>query len=147
MTVNRISDRIAGAILLALAVWYWVEAGSYVVRYGDPAGPSFFPRVVAVPMGLFALFLVIKPDADPVWFRWPQVMAQLATLAVLVGYPLAIEPLGFPISTLVATLLLARILGATWLKALALGVGVGFGLFFLFDMGFGLPLPTGPILG
>lgn len=147
MTISRLSDRIAGAFLLALAIWYWVEAGSYMVRFGDPAGPSFFPRVVAVPMGLFALFLVIKPDADPVWFRWPQVLAQLMTLGVLVGYPLLIEPVGYPISTLVATMLLARILGATWLHALVLGLAVGFGLFFLFDIFFGLPLPTGPLFG
>ncbi|WP_349371725.1 tripartite tricarboxylate transporter TctB family protein [Salinarimonas sp.] len=147
MAQSRWSDRIAGAIFLALAIWYWIEAGSYAVRFGDPAGPSFFPRMVAVPMGVFALFLIVRPDADPVWFRWPQVLAQAATLAVLFGYPMAIEPLGFPISTLIATMLLAKILGATWLQAVLLGAGMGFGLFFLFDAGFGLPLPAGPIFG
>lgn len=147
MAQSRWSDRIAGAIFLALAIWYWIEAGSYAVRFGDPAGPSFFPRLVAAPMGLFALFLILRPDTDPVWFRWPQVLSQAATLAILFAYPVAIEPLGFPLSTLIATTLLAKILGATWLQAVLLGAAMGFGLFFLFDAGFGLPLPAGPIFG
>lgn len=147
MAQTRWSDRVAGAIFLALAIWYWIEAGSYAVRFGDPAGPSFFPRLVAVPMGVFALFLILRPDADPVWFRWPQLLNQAGTLAVLFGYPVAIEPLGFPISTLIATMLLAKILGGTWLQAIGLGIAMGFGLFFLFDAGFGLPLPAGPIFG
>ncbi|GGK21181.1 tripartite tricarboxylate transporter TctB family protein [Salinarimonas ramus] len=147
MAQARWSDRIAGVIFLALAIWLYVEAGSYAVRFGDPAGPSFFPRLVAVPMGLLALVLILRPDADPTWFRWPQILSQAAMLAVLFGYPLAIEPLGFPLSTLIASALLAKILGATWLQALALGAGLGFGLFFLFDAVFGLPLPTGPLLG
>lgn len=145
MAQTRWSDRVAGAILLALAIWYWVEAGSYAVRFGDPAGPSFFPRMIAVPMGLFALFLILRPDPDPVWFRRSQILGQAAMLAVLFGYPVAIEPLGFPLSTLVATTLLGRIMGSTWLQAVLLGLGVGFGLFFLFDAGFGLPLPAGPL--
>lgn len=147
MAQSRWSDRIAGAIFLALAIWYWIAAGTYAVRFGDPAGPSFFPRMIAVPMGVFALFLILRPDADPVWFRKSQLFGQAATLAVLFGYPLAIVPIGFPLSTLVATMLLAKILGARWLQALGLGAATGFGLFFLFDLVFGLPLPAGPILG
>lgn len=144
---SRVGDRIAGAILLALAIWYWWEAGRYSVSFGDPAGPSFFPRLLAYPMGLFALVLIVKPDPDPVWFRWPHVMGQIATLAILVVYPLVIEPIGFPIATALAAALLARILGATWLQAVLSGLGMGLGLFLLFDGIFGLPLPTGPLFG
>tara|TARA_R100001086_G_scaffold186528_2_gene104621 strand:- start:237 stop:698 length:462 start_codon:yes stop_codon:yes gene_type:complete len=143
----RLSDRIAGAILLALAIWYWIAAGGYSVAYGDPAGPSLFPRMVAVPLGLFAAFLIVKPDPDPVWFRWPHVWGQIAMLAVLIVYPIILEPAGFPLSTSVAALLLARILGASWLQAVITGLVIGFGLFFLFDGVFGLPLPTGPLFG
>lgn len=143
----RLSDRIAGTILLALAIWYFVQAGSYAVEFGDPAGPVLFPRAVAVPTGLLALFLILRPDPDPVWLRWPNAIAQGATLVVLIGYPLLIEPLGFPLSTTLGATLLARILGGSWLASVLSGLVMGFGLFFLFDWGFGLPLPTGPIFG
>ena len=144
---SHLSDRIAGTILLVVAVLYWWHAGSYAVSFGDPAGPSLFPRVVAVPFGLLSLYLILRPDPDPMWLQWPQAARQVALLAVLVLYPLAIEPMGFPISTFLGTLLLAIILGATWLQAVLTGLGVGLGLFFLFDGFFGLPLPPGPIFG
>ena len=144
---SPLSDRIAGTILLVVAVLYWWHAGSYAVSFGDPAGPSLFPRVVAVPFALLSLYLILRPDPDPVWFHWPQAARQGALLAVLLIYPLAIEPMGFPISTFLGTLLLSTILGATWLQAVLTGLCVGLGLFFLFDAFFGLPLPPGPIFG
>lgn len=146
-TRGRWSDRVAGAILLALALWYWWEAGSYQVAFGDVAGPSLFPRVVAVPFALLALAILLKPDPDPVWLRWPAAARQAGALAVLIGYPLAIEPLGFPIATFLACLPLSLVLGASWLQATLSALAIALGLFFLFDGVFGLPLPPGPLLG
>lgn len=143
----RLSDRIAGVILLALAIWFFVQAGSYKVGFGDPAGPALFPRVVVVPTGLFALFMSLKPDPDPVWFRWPHALGQVATVVILLVYPMLIEPLGFPLSTTLGAALLARILGGSWLASVVSGLAMGFGLFLLFDIVFGLPLPAGPIFG
>ena len=143
----RLSDRIAGAILLALAVWFWFQAGAYKVEFGDPAGPSLFPRAVAVPTALLAIVLIVRPDPNPEWLRWPSVLSQIATLVILIGYPLVIEPMGFPLSTTLAAALLSLILGGGWLQSVLLALGIGFGLFFLFDRGFGLPLPVGPIFG
>ena len=143
----RLSDRIAGTILLALAVWFWIHAGTYTVGFGDPAGPSLFPRAVAVPTALLAAVLIFRPDPNPEWLRWPHVLGQIATLVILVAYPMLIEEMGFPLSTALGAALLARILGGGWLQAVLSGLAIGFGLFFLFDWGFGLPLPTGPIFG
>ncbi len=144
---SRLSDRIAGTILFVLAIWYWWQAGSYAVSFGDPAGPSLFPRVVAVPFALFALFLIVRPDPDPEWLRWPAAAKQIGALVVLFGYPMAIEPLGFPIATFVACLPLSMILGGSWLQATLASLGISVGLYFLFDGVFGLPLPPGPLFG
>lgn len=144
---GRLSDRIAGAILLALAIWYWWQAGSYSVNFGDPAGPSLFPRVVAVPFALLALFLIVKPDPSPTWFRWPNAARQIGGLVVLFTYPQLIEPAGFPIATFLAVLPLSLILGGTWLQATGTAIVVAIGLYFLFDGFFGLPLPPGPVFG
>jgi len=144
---GRRSDRIAGAILVALAIFYWWGAASYRVGFGDPAGPSLFPRVVAVPMGVIALFLLIRPDPDPVWFRWPAMARQAGALLVLFAYPMLIKPLGFPASTFLAVVPLSLILGGSWLQAVLSGLGISVVLFFIFDRFFGLPLPPGPFFG
>jgi putative tricarboxylic transport membrane protein len=144
---GRLSDRVAGAILFALAVWFWWEAGTYKVAFGDPAGPSLFPRVVAVPFALLALVLIVRPDPDPDWLKWPAAAKQFGALIVLFGYPMAIQPLGFPIATFLACLPLSMILGGSWLQATLASLGIALGLYFLFDGLFGLPLPPGPIFG
>ena len=144
---GRLSDRLAGIVLLVLAVWYWITAGDYTVAFSDPAGPSLFPRVIAVPLGLLALFPILKPDPDPEWFHWPQALGQAGTVATLLIYPLMLEPLGFPLATTIGTTVLSRILGGSWLQAVVCGLVVGFGLYVLFNFGFGLPLPAGPIFG
>ena len=143
----RMSDRIAGAIFLALAVWCWITAAEYAVDFSDPAGPALFPRMIALPLGLLSLFLIIRPDSDPGWLKWPQAAGQIATVIVLFVYPALLESAGFPLATILATLVLAKILGASWLQAALCGIAVGFGVFILFDWGFGLPLPIGSILG
>lgn len=144
---GRMSDRIAGTILFVLAVWYWWDAGNYTVSFGDPAGPSLFPRVVAVPFALLALVLIVRPDPDPEWFKWPAAARQVGAVLVLFAYPMAIQPLGFPIATFAACLPLSMILGGSWLQATLASLGIAVGLYFLFDGLFGLPLPPGPIFG
>lgn len=145
--MTHLSDRVAGTILFVLAIWYWWQAGSYAVSFGDPAGPSLFPRVVAVPLALFSLALIFRPDPDPVWLRWPAAVKQIGAVVVLFAFPMMIEPLGYPVATFAACLPLALILGATWLQATLTSLATGAGLYFLFDGVFGLPLPAGPFFG
>lgn len=145
--MTRLSDRVAGTILFVLAIWYWWQAGSYAVSFGDPAGPSLFPRVVAVPFAIFSLVLVFRPDPDPIWLRLPSAFKQIAAVIVLFAFPLLIEPLGYPVATFAACFPLALILGATWLQATLTSLATGAGLYFLFDGVFGLPLPAGPFFG
>ncbi|RMH49402.1 MAG: tripartite tricarboxylate transporter TctB family protein [Alphaproteobacteria bacterium] len=145
--IRGLSDRVAGAILFALAIWFWWQAGSYAVAFGDPAGPSLFPRVVAVPMALFSLVLILRPDPDPVWLRWPAAARQGAALAILLVYPLMLRPLGFPAATFLAVLPLALLFGARVMPAVVTALAIAGGLFVIFDTLFGLPLPLGPLSG
>ncbi|MGF1554108.1 MAG: tripartite tricarboxylate transporter TctB family protein [Paracoccaceae bacterium] len=143
---GRLADRVAGAILLVLAAAFWWQAGAYSVAFGDPAGPSLFPRVVAVPLGLLSLFLIVRPDPNPDWPGLPAGLRMGAAVAVLLVYPQIIEPLGFPAATFLASLPLALILGAGWQPAVAVSAAIGAGLYVVFDLVFGLPLPAGPFL-
>lgn len=139
-----LSDRIAGAVILALAAWYWWVAEGFSESFGDPVGPAAFPQMVAVPTAAFALFLILRPDPDPVWIHVPGVWRQLATVATLFAYPYLIEPLGFPAATFLAGAALSRVLGAGWLAAALTGAALGPGLYILFDPLLGLPLPLLP---
>lgn len=138
------SDRITGVLFLALAVWYGITAGSFEQGFGDPVGPAAFPQLLSVPLGVFALYLVLRPDPEPDWPRAGALVRQAVMLVVLVGYPFLLEPLGFPLSTALALLLMSLQLGARPVPALVGAVGLAVGLFVLFDTLLGLHLPMLP---
>ena len=140
------SDRIAGLIMLVLAIWYGWTAGSYEASFGDPLGPAAFPRMLAFPAGILSLFLILRPDPEPDWVLGRPALKQLATLAVLVSYAFALVPLGFVLATALAVAILGRLLGAGWGKAVVSGVVMSVSLFVVFDMLLGLPLPLYPAL-
>lgn len=140
------SDRLFGAVFFFVATALWIGAGGIVVGFGDQVGPVLFPRMIAVPMGLLSLYLVLKPDPDPAWPRGRMLLIQALLLLVLLAYPLLIEPLGFPLATVLAALLLGRLMGAAWMPSTVSALVIGVGLYVLFDPILGLPLPLAPAL-
>ena len=140
------SDRLTGLVLLLLAVAYGVTASGYEAMIGDPLGPAVFPIVLAIPLGLFAVYLVLRPDREPAWPRGPALRKQVLALVAFVAYAYLLEPLGFVVSTFLAVVVLGWLLGARLPEAGAAGVGIAVVLFVLFDTLLGLPLPAG-VLG
>ncbi|UEM24252.1 tripartite tricarboxylate transporter TctB family protein (plasmid) [Skermanella mucosa] len=138
------SDRIAGLLFAALAAWAFVTAGSFEAGFSDPVGPAAFPRLLAVPLGILSLFLILRPDPNPRWAVGRPLLRQALAVAVLGGYALLLETLGFPVATLLGVTFLARLLGARWLPALATGAALSLVLFVLFDQVLDLPLPLWP---
>lgn len=138
------SDRILGALLFALAVWYGWQSRAFDAGFADPVGPAAFPGLLAWPFALFSLALVIRPASDPHWARGVYLVKQGVSLVVLFAFPFMIEWIGFPAATIVATALLALILNADPVKAVVAAVGLGAGLYVLFDVLLGLPLPLVP---
>jgi putative tricarboxylic transport membrane protein len=67
-------------------------------------------------------------------------------IAILSGYAVTFQLLGFILSTALMTTLVARLFGGTWLKALIGGVGMGILFFILFDRLLDVVLPVG-VLG
>jgi len=142
-----VSDRITGLLLAAFALWYGFTAGQYTAGFTDPLGPSAFPQLVSIPMGILALYLVLRPDAEPAWPRGAALLRQLAAIAVLVVYAMVLRQLGFIVVTLLAVLLLARLLGGSWGQSALAGVGLSVGLYLLFEFVLGLSLPEGRLFG
>jgi putative tricarboxylic transport membrane protein len=139
-----VSDRIAGLIFLALSIAYGWTAGNYEASFGDPLGPAAFPQMLAVPAALFSLYLIVRPDPDPEWILGRPAMRQFATLAVLIGYALLLEDLGYVLATALGVTLMGRLLGSDWIKSALCGVVMSISLFLVFDYLLGLPLPLYP---
>ncbi|WP_083235952.1 tripartite tricarboxylate transporter TctB family protein [Halomonas caseinilytica] len=137
-------DRIAGAVLAVLAAGAWWHAQTFVTGFMQPVGPGVFPRLVSVPLGLLAVYLIVRPGLN---HRWPGAAAlcrQLGVLLLLGAYAAFLEPWGFVPSTLVATVVLMRLFGARWRQALPYGVLLGLSLYVLFEFALGIPLPDMP---
>ncbi|QOL80144.1 tripartite tricarboxylate transporter TctB family protein [Pseudooceanicola spongiae] len=137
-------DRLVGLMILVISVTVFLVARGYEAGFGDPLGPAVFPQMVAALAAILSLGMIFRPDPNPDFRMDRARLKQLATLAVLIGYVLLLEPLGFPVSTTLATALLAALFGARAMRALATGLGTGVGLYLLFNNVLGLPLPLAP---
>lgn len=138
------TDRIVGLLILVISIAVIVVARGYEAGFGDPLGPAVFPQMVASLAAILSLGMIFRPDPDPDWHMGSSRIKQLATLGVLIGYVILLEPLGFPLSTTIATALLAALFGAGLWKATATGLCVGVSLYLIFDSVLGLPLPLAP---
>lgn len=144
---SSIGDRIAGALLAALAGGAWWYSHTFVTGFLQPVGPGVFPRLISVPLGLLALYLLIRPGVNQRWPGLAVLLRQLGMLVVLGGYASALEPWGFLPTTLLTTLVLIRLFGANWKQALVSGALLTVTLYLLFEFALGIPLPDIPGLG
>lgn len=138
------SDRIVGGVLLAVSLWYVAVSGSFGTTFGDPLGPSAFPRMVGIPAILLSIAILVWPDPDPAWARGEALLRQAAALATMIAYALTLEWLGFLVATFLAVLALGWLLRARPLKAAVSAAAMSPGLFLIFDGLLGLPLRALP---
>lgn len=140
-------DRIFAAVLLAVTLAYAAFALFSIrapIQY-DPLGPEAWPRLLAAVMVLCLVVLLWRPggegfDVDrPTWVRLVVVGALLA------GYALLFEPLGFVLSTALFSALTSRLLGAEWGRAALFGMVVGLGGYLVGTGLLDLNLPAGPL--
>lgn len=135
------TDRISGLFFVLLATGYvWLSAG-YTAGFGDPLGPAIFPRVVGFPAIILGLSLMIWPRHNAKWAGREGLLRQAAAIALLIGYALLLEPLGFVPSTFAAILGLGLLMGAPPAKGVLTAGLAAPGLYLLFDRLMGLPLP------
>ena len=141
------SDRIVGVLLFVLAVGYGLEAGTFeTMIITDPLGPSVFPQLLAILLGLSSIYLIVRPDPGAQWPRGLALLHLLLTVVVLVIYAFVMVPVGFIPATFVALAVLAVQLGTRLLPAVLMGLLASVGLFATFDLFLGLPLPAGTLI-
>ncbi len=138
MTASRV---LGGALLLLALLAVWSAQSLEVAFAADPLGPRGFPTTVAAIMGGCGALLLPPPGPA---FEWPaRRLAPWLLIAAMIGYALALAPLGFLPATALLAGAVALLFGAPPLPALATGTTTSLLLWALFDRLLDLPLPRG----
>lgn len=139
------SDRIFGAVALTVSLlMMWATTLIEESFIQDPLGPKAFPLVIAVIMAATAIFMILKPDADPEWPGLHKLLELAATLGMLVAYAQLLPVAGFVVSTLGAAAFLCWRLGANGRQALLGALSIAIGIYLVFQHLLGLNLAKGP---
>ncbi|MFV0360290.1 tripartite tricarboxylate transporter TctB family protein [Tropicimonas sp.] len=139
------SDRIFGGIGLALAIFFAWQATQIEASFmSDAVGPSTFPIIIAVIMGLSSLYFLFKPDPEPDWPSAGRLAEIGFAVLVLFAYAQLLPVLGFVISTMIAASYLSWRLGSPPVQAALVGIGTSVGIYVVFHLVLGLSLARGP---
>jgi len=140
------SDRVLGAAGLALgAAFVWGAGGIETGFIVDPLGPKTFPVIIGCLLMIGSAYVLLRPDPEPQWPVRGRALEIVGAVVVLIGYALALEPVGFVIATAVAAALLSWRLGSPPLWAAVSGVGISVGIYAVFHLVLGLSLAKGPL--
>ncbi len=138
------SDRIFALVWLAVCTLIFVQMWNLVVPFAyEPLGPKAFPMLLAGLMALCCLLLLISPDRDIHWPPLPVLGKGLLLIAVLLGYAVLFEQLGFPLATALMVLAISRLFGGRWRYGLLTGGLIGGLGYLFFDTLLQVSLPTG----
>lgn len=141
---STINDRIFAGVLLLLALGFGGMALAMHVPFAyDPLGPTAFPLILSAALSVMSIVLMVRPAAGT-GLPGGHVGAQLVgVLVVLIAYGVLFTRAGYLASTVVAMIVLARIFGASWVKAVMSGVALTLASYALFAWALGIVLPVG----
>ena len=141
------SDRIFGLVMAVLALAYIASAFQIQTSFlSDPVGPKAFPVIIGSIGALSAMFMVFRPDPEPVWPAARTFGALAVSIIVLVLYAYSLRPLGFILPTAIAAGILSFQISPRPRYAVITGICLSVGLFLIFRFALGLglvPFPKG----
>lgn len=153
----RFNDAIPGALFLAMGIFAFIHAGSFMSFPGVPYGPDLFPRIIAVMMGGGGVVLIIgglrKAHRAPWleladWARdWRSYGVFLAVVGAVLFYVLLSGTLGFLLTgflMLTSLLLVTRGISAV-ISNVVIAALVTILIHFIFAEALRVPLPFGVI--
>ena len=147
------SNIVVATILLALAGYVFLAASA--LPFGTLRVPqtAFFPRTLALLLAVLSLVLLAQTLIGNETLRrsekidtagWFRIGATLVTMA---GFALALEPLGYLVTTFLLMVLLLRAIEAqSWRKVIAVALATSLISYAIFAWLLGVPLPVG-VLG
>ena len=158
---ESLKDKLSGLVFLAFSIFIYAASYSIRTTKADSLGPQFFPRMVAVIMGILAVIQVVtaftRKDkssteaASKVFaINWPLILS----IALLVAYCYLLKEVGFIVLTTIYLFCQIYLLfpkGSFANKKLLVisviaSLAVPAGIYYLFYYGFQIFLPAG-ILG
>jgi putative tricarboxylic transport membrane protein len=144
------SNIAVAAVLLALAGYIFLAAGT--LPFGTMRVPqtAFFPRTLAVLLGIMSLILLARALAGREALGggekietqgWIRIAVTLMTLA---GFALVLERLGFLLTTFLLMISLLRAIEAqSWRKVVVVALATALISYAIFSLLLGVPLPAG----
>jgi len=145
-------ERIVALLFLGLVALYGWEGSKFTAALQvDVVGPALFPRILTVVGLLLGLTLLIKATrrkTEEDGMGAGQHLIVLAPVLLLLGYVLALEPVGFPLATAVFLAVSFKYFGQpSWKGAILYSLVITASIFLLFYYGLDLKLPLGPLKG
>jgi putative tricarboxylic transport membrane protein len=141
--------RVSGLVIAGIGVTVSILARSLPAQTGFGLGPAFLPFWTGILLVACGLWLCARPAADPE-VSWPASRAfgrAASGFILLLLYALALQPLGYLLSTavflVIAILLLEPIRP---IRAFMIGIACAVFLFLIFRVWLRVPLPGG-VLG
>lgn len=101
----RVLDASIGAVMLAIALWFWLEAAAIQSHSRSLMGPVAFPKAISALLALCALLMIgrslapsrLAAAAAAVSVERPWFV--LAAMGMTIAYPLLIGALGYYLAT------------------------------------------------
>ncbi|MGQ0662995.1 MAG: tripartite tricarboxylate transporter TctB family protein [Pseudomonadota bacterium] len=140
-------DRIAGSVLLLLALGIAWQTRDLPLGSLTEPGPAYMPLLVAILLGALGVAVALTGGRSPSLgsMRWPESGHAAMILLACAFAAVALERLGYRLTTIA---LLVFLVGVVERKppaiVAALALGLSMGSFFLFSDLLRVPLPRGP---
>jgi len=145
-TSGTTSDRVAGALLVVLALLIALESRAFTVGFvTDPLGPKAFPLVAAGLLLVGGVTLLIRPGKLSPWPRAEQLLRVAQGAACLFAYALLLGTLGFFVTTSLVITVFSLQLGGRPVPALFTAAGISAALYVLFFYLLDIALPLGSL--
>ncbi len=144
--VGRVSARVAGGLLVALAAGIGAEAASFEVAFvTDAIGPKALPYLAALILGSSGLRQIFRPGVDVSWPKRGAAVRMVAAIVAFLAYAAALPWIGFFLSTAGVVSILSRLYDGPRLQSVAAAGALAGILWLLFVAILGLPLPVGEL--
>lgn len=145
MNISR--DAVTGMVLLIAGIAMFVGAQGFSPAAGLRFGAGFFPKIVSSGMALSGILILLQAVRqgypDRVVIDWHGFRRIALLVALIMGYALALEPIGYHMATTALLFTVALFFGASWLSAGILAVLTTLALHVVFYSFMRVSLPWG----
>ncbi|OHV08825.1 tripartite tricarboxylate transporter TctB family protein [Kushneria phosphatilytica] len=153
----RIDDRLSGTMLILLGALIFWRASTFPALAGLAYGSGLFPSIAAVGLMISGAAIALtaqlrqralagvgaSSEGSTTRGTWRHSARVVALLAVVLGYGLLLDPLGFHLTSMLAVAATAMIFGLSVLRSLMLAIPLVIAVHLLFYSLMHVPLPWG----